>query len=121
MLELRQWLQTLGGLTLGGLIGLGIGTLVYLSLRAYLPGIDPRGVIGLFTMIGAGVQRMLTRAGGFLAFFAQLYELGKLTEHGIINRAKYQEIVDELVTRRHLHKPGSRESQSSSKDQHPGA
>lgn len=104
MLELRHWLQTLGGLTLGGLIGIGFGALVYLSLRGQFQGINPYGVIGLCGAIGTGVHGVAQRTGGFFAFFEQLFELGELVKRGIINREKYQEIVDELVKRRFLGK-----------------
>jgi len=104
MLELRHWPKTLGSFTIGGAVGSLLGALVYLSLKIYFEGTNPYGVIGLCGAIGAGVQRMVQRAGGFLGFFEQLYELGKLAERGIIKKETYQEIVDELVKRRFLNK-----------------
>jgi len=104
MVELRHWLQTFGGLTLGGLIGIGFGALVYLFLRGHFQGVNPYGVIGLGGAIGTGVHGVVQRAGGFFAFFEQLFELGELVKRGIIKKEKYQEIVDELVRRRFLGK-----------------
>ena len=104
MVELRHWLQTLRSLTLGGLSGIGFGALDYLFLRVQFQDLDPRGVIGLCGAIGTGMHSVIQRAGGFFAFFEQLFELGELVKRGIIKKEKYQEIVDELVRRRFLGK-----------------
>ena len=104
MLEPRHWLKTLGTLSIGGAIGAFLGALTYVLLRSYLEGVSIYEVMALFAGIGAGVQRTLQRAGWFLGFFEQIYELGKLKKRGIIKHEKYQEIVDELVKRRFLDK-----------------
>ena len=104
MLEPHNWLKTLGTLSIGGAIGASLGALIYLFLRNYIEAVSIYQVIALFAAIGAGIQRTLQRAGWFLGFFEQLYELGKLRKRGIIRNEKYQEIVDELVKRRFLDK-----------------
>jgi len=104
MLEPRHWLKTLGTLSIGGAIGASLGALIYLILRNYLKRVSIYEAVGLVAGIGAGVQRMLQRAGWFLGFFEQLYELGKLKKRGIIKNEEYQKIVDELVERRFLGK-----------------
>lgn len=104
MLEPRHWLKSLGTLSIGGAIGAFLGALIYLFLRSYVEGVSIYEVMALLAAIGAGVQRSLQRAGWFLGFFEQLYELGKLKKRGIIKTDKYQEIVDELVKRRFLDK-----------------
>ncbi|HEY0722564.1 MAG TPA: hypothetical protein VGD41_00945 [Pyrinomonadaceae bacterium] len=104
MLEPRHWLKTVGTLSIGGAIGASVGALIYLLLRSYLEGVSIYEVMALLAAIGAGVQRTLQRAGWFLGFFEQLYELGKLKKSGIIKNEQYQEIVNELVKRRFLDK-----------------
>lgn len=104
MVEPHNWLKTLGTLSIGGAIGASLGALIYLVLRSHLEGVSIYQVMALFAGIGAGVQRIAQRAGWFLGFFEQLYELGKLKNLGIIKNEKYQEIVDELVKRRFLDK-----------------
>jgi len=76
MLEPRKWLKTIGTLSIGGAIGASLGALIYLLLRSYLEGVSIYEVMALLAAIGAGVQRILQRAGWFLGFFEQLYELG---------------------------------------------
>ena len=75
-----------------------------LQKKLHLDQKEYRFQIGLCAAIGTGVQRLVQRAGGFFAFFDQLYELGQLVERGIINKETYQEIVNELVKRRFLNK-----------------
>ena len=110
MSELTSFLHSLRALSFGGLIGAGLGALVFFQFQPYLATINPYLFIGTFAALGTGFQQSIHGVLAFvfkpifqfLAFYEKLLELSALASQGKITEEKHDEIVNQLVEERFL-------------------
>jgi hypothetical protein len=106
--EFLSWLKAINGLTAGARIGGVLGCVLYLVVRNHYEATELIFVAALGAATGTAVQSLLQ----YLLkprldrreFDKDLNELDTLHKNGRINKKTYQEIINDLVRQRFLHK-----------------
>jgi hypothetical protein len=103
-------METLRSLTFGGLVGAGIGALMYLQYSSFLVYLGPYWFIGGCAGLGTAIQQAIERTLHFIfkptfrviTFHEKLQELDQLREQRRINTTTYEHLIKSLCEKRYL-------------------
>jgi hypothetical protein len=109
-LKPSQIIEILRATTFGGLVGAGIGTILYLRFPEYFTIIGPYWFIGGCGALGTGLQQAIERTLRFvfkppfkvITFHEKLQELDQLRDHKRISPATHEHLVKSLCEKRYL-------------------
>lgn len=109
-MDFKQALETIRSLSFGGLVGAGVGAIVYYRFPNTLGFIKDYWFIGACGAIGTASQQAIQGVlnivfkpvFGFLRFHEKIFELDRLERTGRISPTKHQELVDKLCEKRFL-------------------